>query len=176
MPIGLARVADGDPGGVEDLEQAVELAREHNLPQVAAAYGNLASVVVPLGDLDRGFRLQASGREAAERFGLASTASWLRTEWILEDYWRAAGTRRWPVRSSSWPSPRPDRRPTRTSCAASSGAGSGWPAGTCPAPSRMPPPPSTWAGRPGSSTWHRRWRCRPACCRPPAGWSRPTGR
>ena len=88
MPIGNARVADGDPGGVADLERAAELASEHNLPQVAVAYGNLASLVIPLGDLDRGFRLQASGREAAERFGLASTVSWLRTERLLEHYWR----------------------------------------------------------------------------------------
>jgi tetratricopeptide (TPR) repeat protein len=88
MPIGLARVADGDPGGVEDLEQAVELARDHNLPQVAVACGNLATVVIRLGDLDRGFRLQADGLAAAERLGLAGTVGWLRAERLLEDYWR----------------------------------------------------------------------------------------
>ncbi|HWD47304.1 MAG TPA: AAA family ATPase, partial [Actinomycetota bacterium] len=88
MPIGFARVADGDPGGVEDLERAVELAREHNLPQVAAACGNLAALVIRLGDLDRGFRLGADALAAAERLGLASTVGWLRSERLLEHYWR----------------------------------------------------------------------------------------
>jgi hypothetical protein len=88
MPIGIVRVAGGDPGGVEDLELALKIAVERNLPQAATAYGNLAAGVIPLGDLARGFRLQASGAEAAERFGLRSTLSWLRSERILQDYWQ----------------------------------------------------------------------------------------
>jgi tetratricopeptide (TPR) repeat protein len=88
QPIGYARVIGGDPGGVGDLEQAVAIAVEHNLPHSAGAYGNLAAALVPLGELTRGFELQAAAREAAERFGLASFLSWLRSERVLEDYWR----------------------------------------------------------------------------------------
>jgi DNA-binding SARP family transcriptional activator/class 3 adenylate cyclase len=88
MAIGIVRVGGGDPGGLEDLELALRIAVERNLPQAGTAYGNLAAGVIPLGDLARGFGLQASGAEAAERFGLRSTLSWLRSERILQDYWQ----------------------------------------------------------------------------------------
>jgi tetratricopeptide (TPR) repeat protein len=39
-------------------------------------------------DLERGFELQARGREAAERFGLANELRILAAERVLEDYWR----------------------------------------------------------------------------------------
>jgi DNA-binding SARP family transcriptional activator/class 3 adenylate cyclase len=86
--IGLARVSSGDHGGVDDLEQAVAITVETNSPQKAHACGNLASSVIALGELTRGFALQAEGREAAERFGLAGELQWLRGERVVEDYWR----------------------------------------------------------------------------------------
>jgi class 3 adenylate cyclase len=86
--IGLARVNGGDRSGIADLEQAIDIAVEHNLPDSALAYGNLASALIALGQLARGFQLQASARQAAERFGLASDLRWLQAERLLEDYWR----------------------------------------------------------------------------------------
>jgi class 3 adenylate cyclase len=91
--IGLARVNGGDFGGIADLEQAIAIAVEHNLPMSAGAYGNLASALIEFGQLARGFQLQASARQAAKRFGLASNLRWLDAERLFEDYWRG----RWDV-------------------------------------------------------------------------------
>jgi class 3 adenylate cyclase/tetratricopeptide (TPR) repeat protein len=85
--IGYARVLGGDRGGVVDLEQAVTIAVQANSPHSAGAYGNLASVLIALGDLDRGFELQAKGRQAAERFGFASFLRHFRAEQTQQDYW-----------------------------------------------------------------------------------------
>jgi class 3 adenylate cyclase len=85
--IGLARVLGGDLGGIADLEQAIEIAVEHNLPVSAAACGDLASTLISLGQLARGFQLQAQGRHAAERFGLRPVLRWLQAERLFEDYW-----------------------------------------------------------------------------------------
>jgi hypothetical protein len=86
--IGLARVFSGDPGGSAELERAVAIAVENNLPLSATAYGNLANYSISQGQLSRGFELQAAGREVAERFGLASELRWFRVEKAFEDYWQ----------------------------------------------------------------------------------------
>jgi class 3 adenylate cyclase/tetratricopeptide (TPR) repeat protein len=86
--IGPARVLIGDLGGIADVEHAVDLAVEHNLPDSAMAYGNLANCLISLGELARGFELQAKARHAAERFGLAGDLRWLQAERLVEDYWR----------------------------------------------------------------------------------------
>jgi class 3 adenylate cyclase len=85
--IGPARVLGGDLGGIADLEQAIEIAVEHNLPVRAPACGDLASWLISLGELARGFQLQAQGRHAAERFGLRGVLRWLQAERLFEDYW-----------------------------------------------------------------------------------------
>ena len=85
--IGYARVLGGDRGGINDLEQAVTIAVQANSPHSAGAYGNLASVLIALGDLARGFQLQAKGRQAAERFGFASFLRHFRAEQAQQDYW-----------------------------------------------------------------------------------------
>jgi tetratricopeptide (TPR) repeat protein len=87
-PIGGARSFGGDPGGIADLERALAVAVEANAPYSANAYGNLASCAITRGELDRGFELQAKGREAAERFGLANELRIVAAEHVLEDYWR----------------------------------------------------------------------------------------
>jgi len=86
--IGGARSFGGDPGGIADLERALAVAVEANAPYSANAYGNLASCAITRGELDRGFELQAKGREAAERFGLANELRIVAAEHVLEDYWR----------------------------------------------------------------------------------------
>jgi tetratricopeptide (TPR) repeat protein len=86
--IGGARSFIGDPGGPADFERALAVAVEANAPYSALAYGNLASCVIARGELERGFELQARGREAAERFGLANELRILAAEHVLEDYWR----------------------------------------------------------------------------------------
>jgi class 3 adenylate cyclase/tetratricopeptide (TPR) repeat protein len=91
--IGCARVLSGDLGGITDLEQAIDLAIEYDPQNIALAYGNLATTLIALGELARGFELQARARPAAERFGLASDLRWLDAERIFEDNWRG----RWDV-------------------------------------------------------------------------------
>jgi hypothetical protein len=86
--IGPARFLGGDLGGIADLEQAIEIAVEHNLPVSAMACGDLASTLISLGQLARGFQLQAQARHAAERFGLRGVLRWMHAERLLEDYWR----------------------------------------------------------------------------------------
>jgi len=86
--IGGARSFSGDPGGIADFERALAVAVEANAPYSALAYGNLASCVIARGELERAFELQARGREAAERFGLANELRVLAAEHVLEDYWR----------------------------------------------------------------------------------------
>lgn len=89
--LGIARVLDGDLGGVADLEEAVAIAEQANSPHSALAYNNLASILALLGELGRGYQLRAKAHEAAERFGLAHELRLLRVERVLEDYW----TGRW---------------------------------------------------------------------------------
>jgi predicted ATPase/class 3 adenylate cyclase len=86
--IGSARVDSGDRGGLADLEQAAIVAAQANSPYTTLLYGNLANAVIALGDLARGFELQATGRETAERFGLATELRWFRVEQIFQEYWQ----------------------------------------------------------------------------------------
>jgi class 3 adenylate cyclase/tetratricopeptide (TPR) repeat protein len=87
--IGSTRVIVGDLGGMDDLEQAVEIALEVNSPvEIIRAYNNIGSHAVEIGDLRRGFELQASSLEAAERFGNVFRIRWGRAERVIGDYWR----------------------------------------------------------------------------------------
>jgi class 3 adenylate cyclase len=86
--LGCARVEGGDFAGAADLEQAVAITAQLNSPHSAAAYGNLANVLLALGDLSRAFTLQAKQREAAERFALAGELRWSQGDRSYEDYWR----------------------------------------------------------------------------------------
>jgi class 3 adenylate cyclase/tetratricopeptide (TPR) repeat protein len=84
--LGTARVFKGDTGGIADLEQAIALAVERNLPESAEAYVNLGASLIELGDLPAGLARQAEGRQAAERFGIAGWARHLRAELVVEHY------------------------------------------------------------------------------------------
>ena len=53
---GVARTLNGDLGGVEDLERAVEIAPPLSF-ELMRALNNLVSTLVELGDLERGFAL-----------------------------------------------------------------------------------------------------------------------
>jgi DNA-binding SARP family transcriptional activator/class 3 adenylate cyclase len=86
--LGTSRVLSGDRGGLADLERAVAIAVQGNLPESVEAYVNLGACLVELGDLARGFARQAEGRQAAERFGITGWLRHLRVEQVLEYYWR----------------------------------------------------------------------------------------
>ena len=92
--IGIARVNQGDTGGIADLERSIAVAQRANLPEAGAALGNLAGALANLGDLARAFELQAEGRRLAERFGSVIDQRWLQIELAWQDYtqgrWDAA--------------------------------------------------------------------------------------
>jgi hypothetical protein len=83
----------GDSGGLEDIENAIAIGLEHNLPDEATiGYTNLAELVANyFGDLERAYELRAEGKELSERFGLANTIRFLNGERTTEGYW----TGRW---------------------------------------------------------------------------------
>ena len=85
--IGTARVAMGDVGGVEDLEQSIAVATEVGSPEVVRAYLNLGSVVANMGDVRRAAELHERGRVAAERFGDPTRLRWFAAERLYELYW-----------------------------------------------------------------------------------------
>ncbi len=86
--IGISRITLGDAAGIEDVERALAIALEKNLPEAARAHGNLAEMVSNyLGDLPRAFALRAEGRTLAEKFGLPTMVRFLRSELVVERYW-----------------------------------------------------------------------------------------
>jgi class 3 adenylate cyclase len=86
--LGTTRVLSGDHGGLADLERAVAIAVQRNLPESVEAYVNLGACLVELGDLARGFARQAEGRQAAERFGITGWLRHLQAEQVMEYFWR----------------------------------------------------------------------------------------
>jgi class 3 adenylate cyclase/tetratricopeptide (TPR) repeat protein len=89
--VGSARAQLGDMEGVADLERSIEIAERIGSPQSVFSYGSLADLAGSLGDLRRGFDLQAKARRQAERFGYAGFVRWLSAERVGECYW----TGRW---------------------------------------------------------------------------------
>jgi class 3 adenylate cyclase/tetratricopeptide (TPR) repeat protein len=86
--MGVSMMDGGDPEGVAVLEQALEIALEHNLPEAAHVYGNLAEVVSNFGgDLRRAAELREEGLGLAERFGLAHQVTWFVGERVVAYHW-----------------------------------------------------------------------------------------
>ena len=86
--VGTARLGAGDLGGLGDLEAAVAASLPTTSPDGVVAYINLASALIELGQLTRGFELQAEALRMTERFGFGSYVRHLVAERVLEDYWR----------------------------------------------------------------------------------------
>jgi class 3 adenylate cyclase/tetratricopeptide (TPR) repeat protein len=84
--IGVARLGIGDKRGLDDLEQSVEISVAANSAESVRSYGNLASTLTSLGQLERAFAMNLEGRRAAERFGLDDPLRWLTAELAWEPY------------------------------------------------------------------------------------------
>jgi class 3 adenylate cyclase/tetratricopeptide (TPR) repeat protein len=78
--IGVSRLATGDSGGLGNMEESLALAVAASSPESVRAYGNLASVLVDLGQLERAFAMTEEGYRAAERFGIGEPLKWLAAE------------------------------------------------------------------------------------------------
>jgi tetratricopeptide (TPR) repeat protein len=86
--IGAARANAGDVGGFDDIEHALAIALEADVPsEILRAYNNLAACLASYGELRRSFAHLARAREAAERFGYLFRIRWFKVERIHEDYW-----------------------------------------------------------------------------------------
>jgi predicted ATPase len=86
--IGTARAALGDLSGLDDLRQAIQIARRLNSTQALRAHINLGSVLANHGDLQAAFDANADGRAAAERFGNRVWLMRFEIERLYERYWR----------------------------------------------------------------------------------------
>ncbi|MBA2569428.1 MAG: AAA family ATPase [Actinobacteria bacterium] len=84
--IGTARLTKGDRGGLEDIEQSLAIAVAANSPESVRAYGNLASSLVDLGELERAFTMNEEALRAAERFGLDDVLKWQTAELAWQPY------------------------------------------------------------------------------------------
>jgi class 3 adenylate cyclase/tetratricopeptide (TPR) repeat protein len=83
---GMVRVVGGDLGGIEDLEMSIGIAGERRTADLARGYGNLASIQVDLGDLERARDLHERGLEAATRMGQENDVRWLDGELAIDRY------------------------------------------------------------------------------------------
>jgi tetratricopeptide (TPR) repeat protein len=63
-----------------DIERGIEIADSINSIESARAYGNLASGLSDMGELQRSFEMVEEARRHAERFGLSDWLLWLRGE------------------------------------------------------------------------------------------------
>jgi class 3 adenylate cyclase/tetratricopeptide (TPR) repeat protein len=88
--IGLARTRSGDPDGLADLEESVELAAELNSIESVRGYANLGNALVEAGELERAFAQYERGRAAARGFGDVDRIRWFDAERIYEQYWRGS--------------------------------------------------------------------------------------
>jgi class 3 adenylate cyclase/tetratricopeptide (TPR) repeat protein len=87
ITMGTARTIVGDPLGVEDLEEAIEVGTRLNTPEVLRAYINLASINGDLGRQDECYRLHEEGLRIARRFGASGSVQWLEAEIAIDLYW-----------------------------------------------------------------------------------------
>jgi tetratricopeptide (TPR) repeat protein len=86
--IGIARVATGDMDGIDDLEQSASIAVEANSIESVRAYGNLASVLYDLGELERAWLMSAEALRLGERFGVSDWLRWIRGDRCWDLYFQ----------------------------------------------------------------------------------------
>jgi class 3 adenylate cyclase len=87
--MGFARVAIGDAGGIDDLEQSAAIAVAANSIESVRAYGNLASVLSDLGELDRAWAMRVEAGRLGERFGLRDWLLWIKSDQSWGLYFQA---------------------------------------------------------------------------------------
>ena len=86
--LGPTRAYDGDLGGIDDLQAGIQLAEKLRSPEVFRGYANLAYVHSILGDHHRSREWRRRAGDAAERFGLADGARWIRVHDIEDQFHR----------------------------------------------------------------------------------------
>jgi class 3 adenylate cyclase/tetratricopeptide (TPR) repeat protein len=88
--IGTARIATGDLGGMDELEESLAVSLEINSPESVRTYSNLGSTLASLGELERSFAMHHEARGLVERFGLGEMARKVEAEKVWELYVRGS--------------------------------------------------------------------------------------
>jgi len=87
--IGSAKVMVlGDPGGIADLERAIEIGVAANSHEQVSARANLQVMIAALGDLRRADELQKEALAEAKRLGVTSFVRWQEGERMIHAYSR----------------------------------------------------------------------------------------
>jgi class 3 adenylate cyclase/tetratricopeptide (TPR) repeat protein len=84
--LGVSRVKLGDPGGIADLERAIEITSGNPSPDRVRAFTNLASTYGELGDIQRSVALHEEGLREAERAGTPGMRRWHEAERAWDEY------------------------------------------------------------------------------------------
>jgi tetratricopeptide (TPR) repeat protein len=85
--LGVSRVVTGDPGGVTDLERAIEIAAAAHSHEEIGAVANLTWMNVLLGDMRRAGELHEMSRTLARRMGMWGFIRWVETEHAFHCFW-----------------------------------------------------------------------------------------
>jgi class 3 adenylate cyclase/tetratricopeptide (TPR) repeat protein len=85
--LGVSRIATGDPGGVADLERAMEIAAAAHSHEEIGAAANLTWMTVLLGDMRRAGELHELSRTLARRLGVSGFIRWVEAEHTFHCYW-----------------------------------------------------------------------------------------
>jgi hypothetical protein len=86
---GLARANAGQPGGVEDLRRAVEVAeRSQEAWSLLQAHNNLAQLLWQTGRIEEGAEQLAAYDRTVERFGMQFQLGWLDAQKVYLAYLR----------------------------------------------------------------------------------------
>jgi tetratricopeptide (TPR) repeat protein len=85
--LGVSRVVTGDPGGIADLERAMEIAAAVHSYEEASAAANLTWMTVVLGDLRRAAELHELSRDLARRIGVRGFIRWQEAEHAYHCLW-----------------------------------------------------------------------------------------
>ncbi|HSS81846.1 MAG TPA: AAA family ATPase [Gaiellaceae bacterium] len=84
---GVARILNGDTGGLRDLERAVEIGAAAHSHEEASAAANLTWMHARLGNLRRAGELHEQSLAIAERLGVTSFIRWQQVEHVFHCYW-----------------------------------------------------------------------------------------
>ncbi len=82
--MGVARIAQGDEAGLDDLQSSREIARSAGGPEYLRACGNLASVLTSRGKLERAAELHREALHMARDIGYEEPTRWLSTEVAID--------------------------------------------------------------------------------------------
>jgi class 3 adenylate cyclase/tetratricopeptide (TPR) repeat protein len=85
--LGVARIRTGDPGGIQDLEQAVAIAAAVHSHEELSASANLTWMTALLGDVRRAGELHERARVRADELGLENFIRWQRAEHVYHCHW-----------------------------------------------------------------------------------------